>query len=247
VAHERTTNRKGTRARIGAALLGGDWPKFTASDARWRELEVALGKPIPDPIRKKLCDAISNYMADANAEQNAPHVDDYTKRLAEIDRVTNRLVALLFHGSEPIDDQVAGAVLAGLDDDEVPLDASYAEPGTLALENALRRVASNARMEINRVQGASGFIEHEAWDELIVAVGSILSDAGLPCGIAIPSYEGRVSPFVRLVGAIQLLLPETLRRHGGASLAKEMMAARKRAKARSDAALTNPPDEAQGK
>jgi hypothetical protein len=211
VARERKTNRKGTRGRIGAALLGGGWPNFTASDAQWHELEAALGKPIPGQIRKKIGDATSKYLTDAIAEKNAPFVDDYKKQLAEIEEATNRLAALLFHGADQIDDQVAGAALAG----------------TMAFENDLVRVIDNCRVEIQRCS-VSGFIEHTAWDEWIAALEKFLSDAGLPHGIATSAYEGRVSPFVRFVEALQQLLPEPLRRHGGPPLAKEMMAARKR-------------------
>jgi hypothetical protein len=101
----------------------------------------------------------------------------------------------------------------------------------LAFEVTLRRVASNCRAEIRRAD-LPGFIEHEAWDTWIRALLTILRTAGLPHGVATPTYEDNHSRAVRFVSALQRLLPASLRRHDSShgrpllALAKAMMAAR---------------------
>jgi hypothetical protein len=211
MARQRKTNRKGTRPRIDTAELEGGWSKFTASDAQWSELEAVLGKPIPTSIRDKIGASTSNYMDHAQAEENAPDVVDYKHRLAEIREVSTRLRRLLFQTTDETSHLAAAIARAGLH--------------PVAFDDSLLRVINNCRTEHRRA--SPGFIAHTAWDIWIAALGQILSDAALPHGIATPTYK-RISPFVRFVDALQLLLPKVLRRHGGRPLTREMMAARKR-------------------
>ena len=242
MARERESNRKGSRARLDIALIG-PVEEFTATDEQWSKFEKALDKPIPQPVRERIRERTSTYMSGAQAEMKAAFAGDYKKRLAEIEELTTRLRTLLFHGSENLDTLAAATALAGLDE-LIPqahegediyegedilaaaLNAPYVETKRAALENALGRVALNCHMEIHH-RDAPGFVEHEAWDVWIAALGKIMREAQLPYGIATSAYE-RTSPFVRFVDALQGLLPEPLRRHCGPPLTKEMMAARKR-------------------
>jgi hypothetical protein len=174
-------------------------------------------------------------MADACAEKNAPFKDDYKKNLGDIERHATKLEELLFRGTTHVDAQAAGAALARVGefdprtDDDLGgvLNPLHVEPGILAFEATLRRVASNCRAEIRRAD-LPGVIEHEAWDLWIRALLNILRTGGLPHGVATPAYEDNHSRAVRFVSALQRLLPASLRRHDRSllALAKAMMAAR---------------------
>jgi hypothetical protein len=244
VGRERKTNRKGVRARRGVALLGGDWPKFAPVASQWGDLEKTLRNPIPAETRKRICEVTSKYLTDAQAERNAVFAGDYKKKLTEVKRLASRLEKLLFRGTTDLDDQVAGAALAGLDESIPPMDDDpavlkvlraepYVETGTSAFESALQRVASNCSTEINR-RHLPGFKEHNAWDVWIGALLAILREARLPHGVATTSYEDKDSPAVRFVHALQRLFWQPLRRHNASlnALAKAMMAARANKKRR---------------
>lgn len=251
MARKRKTSRKGTRPRIGVAMRDY-WTQFSATDAQWRELEKALGKSIPSEARERIGKATTEYISEGQAERNAPYVDDHKKRLAKTEQFATRLLTLLFHGTAQIDVQAAGVALAGLDgfipamDDGEDVikalhDAPYVETKTLAFENALRRVTSNCCKAIRRAD-APGFSEHKAWDAWILALLTVLREAGLPPGVATPAYDDNHSPTVRFVHALQRLLPVALRRHDLTliGLAKAMRAARARAQKRKKAKVLNP-------
>jgi hypothetical protein len=236
MARARKTNRKGTRPRTGIALFGAS--EFASTDEQWLGLEKAIGRSIPDGVRRRICNATSKYIFEAQAEENALYVDDYEKRLSDIEEHATSLRALLFHGAAQIDIQAATAALRSLDEShensdsdataESIVSAPYIETEATALESALERVALNCRMEIRR-QDKPGFIEHEAWDRWISALLSILRAAGLPHGIATPTDASiNASPAVRFIDAIQRLLPIQSRRHDAslAALARAMMQAR---------------------
>jgi hypothetical protein len=225
---------------MGAALLGSEWPKFTATDAQWHVLEEALGKTIRAESREQICDLTSRYVSDGNAERNALFRDEYKKTLAEIGRIATRLDALLFHGTTQLQFHAAEAALAGLDefvpetdDDESVLKAlhhaPYVEPNTVAFENALQRVANNCNTEIRRAD-KPGFIEREAWGAWISALLTIQKEAGLPHGLSTLKDKGNVSAAVLFVAALQHLLAEPLRvsEHSMAALTKAMQRARQK-------------------
>ena len=186
-------------------------------------MQEALGRQIPDKVRKAIVVIVQGYFNIAPAESAAPFIDDVQKFISKIRASTICLERSL--GVVPGDLETTHR--------EARVRISSAFGGTAKLEalsktlSGLVRATAAAR---NKTQADEklGFREGDGWKQMVTDLRTLFKENELPTTAAQgrdKKKTNRGSDFVEFFAALQKTFPENLRRHSLGdifSLAKEI-------------------------
>jgi hypothetical protein len=227
------------RQRIPVASLG-NWKPPEISEADWRRLEAAYGRKIPPHVRSSLQREFVSYAAASLSDLRAPSVAHARSNILDIRRSAQKLLELLRPSKLGFDAATyARSLLAnhfpepsvGYEDDKEHARAPLSsEVGKLtAMLDACVTACDRGLAELAdpTYRTETG----EVWARWVRQTSAILRKARLPVSArkdAALNTDNPLSPFARLVDALQCLLPQDRRRHthSADALAKAIAKAR---------------------
>jgi hypothetical protein len=220
---------------------------YSPSDANWDQIEKAYGHKLDSDTRAEVITLIKEYLLWEDFERNAPFVNDgieWLKRLKKRGKAFYREVC--FYAGES--KQAAAAWHASIYIGRHLKQSRLGEADQFArlsevdqFENLIGIMATfvnatrSAMKEI--VDAPHGFVEGQAWDNLIIGLTNVMKARDLPVTASKgldKTSDDKPSAFVRLVRALQNTFPESSRRHQitYAAAAQAISVARRRAQKR---------------
>jgi hypothetical protein len=201
--------RKSRRLRLRSSSFEGR-SEFKLEPDLQRELEQALEVSLSLADASALTEIVTQYFSREPFEAAAPHVDDamtYLQRLQ--DGADNFAVAL--GGTFKFAD--AAAEVQRLIMRQYPRQEGGGMPPweyVLRLVYDFQGACTRAR-ELLKAQKLEGFVEGEAWRQLIIDLTGFCKERSWPTGVAKAStYRSRFRKFVM---TLQKAFPENLQRH----------------------------------
>lgn len=192
----------------------------------WPAIESAYGFEIKPEPRDIIAEIVNRYLAEAAAERGAAFVKDATTWLTGVESAANDLLNALMAGKNSrattFSKSVMGDVLRpsrALQEHGRDIDAD----DLARLANDIIFSARHARCEIE-AEDAPAFRDKEAWRTMVRELWSLARQQGWPAQVA---KDGRLSPFVAFIKALQAQLPEVFaeHHHSDASLATALIEA----------------------
>lgn len=215
------------------AMLAGVHP-FTATDAQWASIELALGAALGVSEREQLAEIVAWYIAMRAVELNPPLAADAFKLLNDLEKAAtamDRALGALLDGSDNVAYRVKQLLdfqlrtICRTDGEPVALGAVYfvsPAPGMLL------RAAAQVRKIMNeepRLRGPNGESLREvrtenpnyAWNTFISRLMDFAEDRDMKISSRKDSDAlGKISPFTKFVSVIQDAIPREYRK-GSAS------------------------------
>jgi hypothetical protein len=225
MAREKRGNpRKSRRARLPSARFT-ERARFNPSPEQWRLIERPLPVRLKSEDRQALVEIVDAYFGMQPFERAAPHVDDAQAYLQTVlAKARDFWFALqpsdqaAFFAQRKIVKEIPGGRKLGL--------AAWQEIARLIEE--FITAGERATTDLAKYEKSGGFVEGEAWRELIRALTRFCKKRSLPTG-ASKAEGARPSPFVAFVYELQRGFPERFRRHNfsHAALATAVACARR--------------------
>lgn len=190
----------------------------------WQAVESAYGFEIKSEPRAIIAGIVDRYLADAAAERGAAFVKDATTWLTGVESAANDLLNALMAGKDSRARTFAKSVM----NDVLRPSRALQEHGRdidaddlARLSNDIIFSARHAACEIG-AEDAPSFKDKSAWRAMICELWSIARQQAWPANIA---KDGRLSPFVAFMKALQAQFPEGFAeyQHGDDGLAKALI------------------------
>ena len=191
-------------------LTGGPPSNFKLDPGQWKQIELAIGKPLHAQIRNEILIATKKFLRLAEAESNTGLIADAISRAEGFRDAASTLIEMKEDARVPISTR-------GYVDDLIALYGSGIDLATFYEE--LKRYARGCEAALDDMNTASQetyWIDGWAWQLWIRELLEIAERYGLKTGVRKDSDKvknEKVSAFVRFVGALQNYIPDEHRRH----------------------------------
>lgn len=172
----------------------------------WAAIESAYGFEIKDDPRVIIANVIDCYLADAATERGAPFVQDAAAWLAGVEGAANSLLNALNAGNSSRATTFARSVINDVLRPSRALQEHGHDISADDLSRLMTDIIFSARHAgcVIKAEDAPAFKDKSAWREMICELWSLARQQGWPVDIA---KDGRLSPFVAFVKALQAQLP----------------------------------------
>lgn len=207
---ERKSRRKSTRKRVGQAETSEHYT-FRPTPEQWAAFEEAYGQRLPDTLRDQIAEAVQSYFGWEPFERHAPFADDV---LNYVEQVRKAAIALQRAPARAVPPNAASYA-------RINLASLFADPrlGESGRLETFRSIIRNFVSACDSLKGSvvenKGFEEGDAWRSLIRKLRRHFEDHGFRAKASKDSDKrnGRPSPFVAFVRALQATFPPALVRH----------------------------------
>jgi hypothetical protein len=197
------------------ARASGTPAEISITDGDWKEIEVAYGHALPSNVRQSIVEATNKFLYWEIFERNAKPAKDAVDLISSIRVKSGELRSLLARGGD------VGFVAQQLVAEQFnkPRRFTLARHERLfhALDDVLMPLSAACKQALITVadqENLRPFREGRSWNDWIRRLTTIIRENKLSSQVSKGSDKSQnVSPFTKLVAALQKQLPEEAQRH----------------------------------
>jgi hypothetical protein len=192
MAATRKTTRRTIRRRISQYTPGSS--VFKLSEEQFRELEGALGQPIPPSVRERLQVEVQECISETFGEKSAPFVDDVDDVVAKVRAAAKALEQALMGSSRDATQRYARLYLS-VAYQEQGAGRSSLDPFRSDL-SALISASTIVRQKLKEMDGPK---EGDAWNSFVRRTTRLFKAHDLPTGAP---KDRPLSPYLQFLRAL---------------------------------------------
>ena len=201
-------------SRVGKARIPGKAQEIVLSEDQWKSIEQAYGHSLSLLIRVKILVATGALSVMENMELNAPAQKTIKAKTENLRQAAQSLLQEVGH--EVKEEDAARTSFVALT--EALTTAVKEFPNDhLQFLMMVHSIATGCNLMLRTWESDEGLREGSIWDAWVQTIGKIVGHDKLPSAAwkdrVIRKPDQLVSQFVRLIDALQELVPKELRRH----------------------------------